>query len=88
MKQYDTFLIRFTIRTYYTENSNIDHTQISEDKYDHIERTIYEYSPSQLLDRIEFWINNKDVKTISFDKLPKYTKLELETYDDVANIYE
>ena len=88
MKLYDTYLIRSIVRTYYTNNSNVDNTQISEDKYDHIERTIYEYSPKQLLDRIEFWINNKDVKTISFDKLPQYIKVELETYDDVANIYE
>lgn len=45
MKQYDSYLIRSVVRTYYTNNSNIDHTQIPEDKYDHIERTIYEYSP-------------------------------------------
>ena len=88
MKQYDSYLIRSVVRTYYTNNRNIDHTQIPEDDYDHIERTIYEYNPKQLLDRIEFWINNKDVKTISFDKLPKYIKVELETYDGVANIYE
>lgn len=88
MKLYDNYIILSTIRTYYTNNSNIDHTQLTEDKYAHIERTAYEYSPKQLLDRVEFWLNNDEIKTVKFNKTPQYQKIEIETYDDIAEIYE